>query len=88
MMHVALSKAVPVQRPRQKGMFLFALLFMLVAVSSLSFYYAQLGLRPAPVASAGHGDSGRKAAVVNEQAMPWGALEDLRGPEGTVSGSK
>ena len=88
MMRVALSRAVSVQRPRQKGMFLFALLFVLVAISSLSFYYAQLGLRSAPVASTGHGGFSREAAVANEQAMPWGAVENLWGPEAVVAGSK
>ena len=86
MMRVALSKAVPVSWPRQKGMFLFALLFVLVAVCSLSFYYAQLGLTPAPVASSGYRGSGEETAAVNEETMPPGAAEPFRGGPGTVVG--
>lgn len=88
MIRVALSRAVPDQRPRQKGMFFFALLFVLVAISSLSFYYAQLGLRPLPVASMAHGESGREAVAADGQGMPLGVAGELRGPEERISGSK
>jgi len=79
MMRSADGESVVVERPREKGVFLFALVFLLVALCSLSLYYAQLGLTEAPVAAAGSPHWGEETPALSDEAVSPGSLRSEPG---------
>lgn len=85
MMRAAVGESVAIERPKEKGVFLFALVFLLVALCSLSLYYAQLGLTEAPVAAAGSLDWGEETPVVSDEALSPGSV---RSEPGAMVGSQ
>ena len=80
-MQTSLSEAAPLPWEGRKGLLLFALVFVLVAACSLSFYYSHIAVLNASFASSGVRAFEAEDAS-DEVAMPPAAMKRLGGQGG------